>query len=55
MVTEAALIIGAATGLVSASASAFVAVSKELRAWRQRPRARPAGATPQNASKQLTS
>jgi hypothetical protein len=34
MTSEATLLIGAATGLVTASAHAFVLVSKELRAWR---------------------
>lgn len=45
MAAEAALLIGAATALITASAHAFVRVSKELREWRKinRPRARSSG------------
>jgi hypothetical protein len=35
MTADPALMIGAATGLVTASAHAFVVVSKELREWRK--------------------
>jgi hypothetical protein len=45
MATDSTLMIGAAAGLVTASAHAFVLVSKELRAWWKgdRRQARPPG------------
>lgn len=45
MTADPALMIGAATGLVTASAHAFVLVSKELREWRKgdRRQTRPLG------------
>ena len=43
MVADPILMIGAATALVTASAHAFVQVSKELREWRKGSRRQPGG------------